>query len=129
MRLNRIFAQSIVLALVTSTTASAQVTLRNTARELTDGLSDVLHIWVSPFRAEGRDWISALGVAAGAAALLPVDDQVDSSRKVALVNETFVRRYLAPANPIGATMKTVVEPGGSANDSITPGGPVRTNHS
>jgi len=78
MRLNRIFAQSIVLALVTSTTASAQVTLRNTARELTDGLSDVLHIWVSPFRAEGRDWISALGVAAGAAALLPVDDQVDS---------------------------------------------------
>ncbi len=37
-----------------------------------------LHIWVSPFRAEGRDWISALGVAAGAAALLPVDDQVDS---------------------------------------------------
>jgi len=78
MRLNRIFAQSIVLALVTSTTASAQVTLRNTARELTDGLSDVLHIWVSPFRAEGRDWISALGVAAGAVALLPVDDQVDS---------------------------------------------------
>jgi membrane-associated phospholipid phosphatase len=78
MRLKKITAQSIVLALVASTTASAQVTLRNTARELTDGLSDVLHIWVSPFRAEGRDWISALGVAAGAAALLPVDDQVDS---------------------------------------------------
>ena len=78
MRLKRVTAQFIVLALVTSTTASAQVTLRNTARELTDALGDVVHIWVSPFRAEGRDWISALGVAAGAAALLPVDDQVDS---------------------------------------------------
>jgi membrane-associated phospholipid phosphatase len=78
MRLKKVSAQFIVLALVTSTTASAQVTLRNTARELTDALGDVVHIWVSPFRAEGRDWISALGVAAGAAALLPVDDQVDS---------------------------------------------------
>jgi membrane-associated phospholipid phosphatase len=78
MRLKRVTAQFIVLALFTSTTASAQVTLRNTARELTDALGDVVHIWVSPFRAEGRDWISALGVAAGAAALLPVDDQVDS---------------------------------------------------
>jgi len=78
MRLKKVTAQFIVLAFVTSTTASAQVTLRNTAREFTDALGDVVHIWVSPFRAEGRDWISALGVAAGAAALLPVDDQVDS---------------------------------------------------
>jgi len=38
----------------------------------------VLHIWTSPFHAERRDWIAALGVAAGAVALLPQDDQIDS---------------------------------------------------
>jgi membrane-associated phospholipid phosphatase len=78
MRLKKTTAYSIVLALIVSTSASAQVTFRNTGRELRDALGDVLHIWVSPFQAERRDWISALGVVGGAAALLPVDDQVDS---------------------------------------------------
>jgi predicted permease len=32
------------------------------------------------------------------------------SRRVALVNETFARRYLAPSNPIGAMVRTVAEP-------------------
>ena len=36
------------------------------------------HIWTSPFHAGQQDWISAIGVAAGAAMLVPVDDQVDS---------------------------------------------------
>jgi predicted permease len=33
-----------------------------------------------------------------------------TSRKVALVNETFARRYLGLANPIGVTVRTVAEP-------------------
>ena len=33
-----------------------------------------------------------------------------TSRRVALVNETFARRYLGPANPIGVTVRTVAEP-------------------
>jgi predicted permease len=33
-----------------------------------------------------------------------------TSRKVALVNETFVRRHFAGANPIGGTVRTVAEP-------------------
>jgi predicted permease len=39
-------------------------------------------------------------------------DETDTatSRKVALVNETFARRYLGPANPIGVTVRTVAEP-------------------
>src|SRR6266581_965330 len=34
-----------------------------------------------------------------------------TSPKVALVNETFLRRFLGNANPIGATMRTGAEPG------------------
>jgi predicted permease len=37
-------------------------------------------------------------------------DRADS-RAVAIVNETFVKRYLGTANPIGAQMRTVGEPG------------------
>jgi len=39
-----------------------------------------------------------------------VESDTATSRKVALVNETFVRRYLAPANPIGVAVRTVAEP-------------------
>ena len=78
MRLPRAIAPTLVLALTFATSASAQVTFRNTGRELRDALGDVVHIWISPFQAGPRDWAGALGVAAGAAALLPVDDQVDS---------------------------------------------------
>jgi len=78
MRLPKTIAHTLVLALTAATTASAQVTLRNTGREFGDALGDVLHIWISPVQADRRDWISAIGVAAGGAALLPVDNQVDS---------------------------------------------------
>jgi hypothetical protein len=33
-----------------------------------------------------------------------------SSLRIAIVNETFVRRYFAGANPIGKTLRTVMEP-------------------
>ena len=66
-----------IAALATGPSAQAQVTLRNTAFEARDAFGDIIHIWVSPFRAERRDWISAMGVAAGAVALVPIDDQID----------------------------------------------------
>jgi len=66
------------VALSMATTATAQVTFRNTGIELRDAVRDIGHIWLSPFRAEQRDWIAAIGVAAGAVMLVPVDDQIDS---------------------------------------------------
>lgn len=78
MQLSRAIVPTFVLSLATATAASAQVTFKTTGNEIRDAFGDFLHIWISPFQAEPRDWIGALGVAAGAAALLPVDDQIDS---------------------------------------------------
>ena len=71
-------ARTLVLSLTLATSASAQVTFRNTGQEFGYALSDVLYIWTSPFRAKPRDVIAAIGVSAGAVALLPEDDQIDS---------------------------------------------------
>lgn len=38
------------------------------------------------------------------------DRDTQTSPRVAIVNETFVRKYLGGANPIGTTMRTVEEP-------------------
>lgn len=78
MRLRATIVGTTIAALTVAPGAGAQVTLRTTGHELRDALADVWHIWVSPFRAEQRDWIAVIGVAAGTAALLPVDDQIDS---------------------------------------------------
>ena len=78
MRLPRPIVPAFVLSLAVATTASAQVTFKTTAYEIRDAFGDFVHIWISPFQADRRDWLGALGVAAGAAALLPVDDQIDS---------------------------------------------------
>src|SRR5690349_7374334 len=78
MRLPKSLARTVVLAVTISSAAGAQVTFKTTGRELRDGLADIVHIWVSPLQASQQDWISAIGVAAGFAALMPVDDQIDS---------------------------------------------------
>ena len=78
MRLPTTTARTLILALTVSTSASAQVTFRTTGHEMRDAFHDFVHIWISPFQAEQRDWIAAIGVAAGAVTLVPVDDQVDS---------------------------------------------------
>lgn len=78
MRLSRAIVPTFVFSLATATAASAQVTFKTTGNEIRDAFGDFLHIWISPVQAEPRDWVGALGVAAGAAALLPVDDQIDS---------------------------------------------------
>ena len=74
----RVIVGIAIAALTMAPRAGAQVTFRTTGNELRDALADIWHIWVSPFRSEGRDWIAVAGVAAGTAALVPVDDQVDS---------------------------------------------------
>jgi predicted permease len=60
--------------------------------------------WVSPeyFETMGIPLISGRGFTQNDSA---------SSPRVALVNETFVRRYLSGANPIGQTLRTSPEPG------------------
>ncbi len=78
MRTTTTFAGSFVLALTIASTAAAQVTFKTTGYEIRDAVGDLLHIWASPFQADKRDWLGVLGVAAGAGALLPVDDQIDS---------------------------------------------------
>jgi len=77
MRLRATTVGIVIAALSNAPSVSAQVTLRNTAFEARDAFGDIIHIWVSPFRAERRDWIAAMGVAAGAIALVPIDDQID----------------------------------------------------
>lgn len=78
MHLRTTFTRTLALSVVAAGSASAQVTFRTTGREFRDALADIVHIWVSPFQAERRDWVGALGVAAGTAALLPVDDNIDA---------------------------------------------------
>ena len=69
---------TLALTVLAQSPAFGQVTFRNTAKEFGDAASDIFYVWTSPFRADGRDWLALAGVGAGFAALIPVDDQVDS---------------------------------------------------
>jgi predicted permease len=59
--------------------------------------------WVSP------DYFETMGIRVIRGRSLTREDTATSQR-VALVNETFVRRYLSGANPIGQTLRTSPEP-------------------
>ena len=59
--------------------------------------------WVSP------EYFETLGIPVIQGRSLTREDTA-SSQRVALVNETFVRRYLSGANPIGQTLRTSPEP-------------------
>jgi len=78
MRLQRTFVHATLLTFAAAGVLSAQVTFKTTGYEIRDALGDVVHIWVSPFKSEKRDWVGVLGVAATAGALLPLDDNIDS---------------------------------------------------
>jgi len=78
MRLRTTIAPALIFTLATAAALPAQVTFKTTGTELRDALADVVHIWTSPAHSEKRDWLGVLGVGVGAAALLPVDDQIDS---------------------------------------------------
>jgi membrane-associated phospholipid phosphatase len=78
MRLNATISKVVILSLTAAAALPAQVTFKTTGYEIRDAFTDVVHIWISPFHASKRDWLGFLGVAAGTAALMPVDDQIDS---------------------------------------------------
>lgn len=78
MRLRRTISYAVFLTLATAASLAAQVTFKTTGYELRDALADIVHIWTSPLHSEKRDWVGVLGAAAGTAALLPLDDQIDS---------------------------------------------------
>jgi predicted permease len=59
--------------------------------------------WVSP------EYFETMGIPVVQGRSLTLEDTA-SSQRVALVNETFVRRYLSGANPIGHTLRTSPEP-------------------
>jgi putative ABC transport system permease protein len=59
--------------------------------------------WVSP------SYFETMGIPILSGRRLEPTDTAASTR-VAVVNETFVRRYLGGANPIGRTMRTLAEP-------------------
>jgi predicted permease len=59
--------------------------------------------WVSP------EYFETMGIPVIQGRSLTREDTA-SSQRVALVNETFVRRYLSGANPIGQTLRTSPEP-------------------
>ncbi len=59
--------------------------------------------WVSP------DYFETMGIPIIRGRSFAREDTA-SSQRVALVNETFVRRYLSGANPIGQTLRTSPEP-------------------
>src|SRR5215207_896758 len=69
---------AVILSITSAAALPAQVTFKTTGYEIRDALADVAHIWTSPLHAGTKDWLGVLGVAAGTAALLPVDDQIDS---------------------------------------------------
>jgi predicted permease len=59
--------------------------------------------WVSP------EYFETMGIPVIQGRSLTAEDTASSPR-VALVNETFIRRYLSGANPIGKTLRTSPEP-------------------
>ena len=69
---------TLVLTLTSAATLPGQVSFKTTGNEFRDAVLDIAHIWTSPFHASKKDWLGFLGVAAGTAALIPIDDQIDS---------------------------------------------------
>ena len=58
--------------------AEAQVTFRTFGREFSHTVGDVLYLWGSPMRADGRTWLNVALTGAAFGGLLAVDDQIDS---------------------------------------------------
>jgi len=64
----------------------------------------------SKFTYVSPGYFSALGIPIRAGRDV-ADGDTSSARKVALVNETFVRRYASGAHPLGLIVRTTAEPG------------------
>ncbi len=59
--------------------------------------------WVSP------SYFDTMGIPLLAGRAINAND-TEASQRVAVVNQTFVRRFLGGANPIGKTLRTIAEP-------------------
>lgn len=45
--------------------------------DVKNSVIDLVSVWATPFQASGRDWLTAIGVVAGGAAIAPFDDNID----------------------------------------------------
>jgi membrane-associated phospholipid phosphatase len=76
-RARRVAALHVIPSFAAASLVHAQVTARSTGEELGRVFEDLAQVWLSPVRADTRDWVAAGLVSAGFAALLPVDAQAD----------------------------------------------------
>src|SRR5205085_8951742 len=61
--------------------------------------------WVGP------QYFKTLGTALVSGREFTERDNIEGSPRVAIVNETFVRKYFPNRDPIGVTLTTIAEPG------------------
>ena len=75
--MKRQLASATLLVTLIAPVAQAQRTFRTVGTDLKNAALDVVSVWTSPLRADTHDWLVFGGVAAGFAALLPFDDNID----------------------------------------------------
>ena len=70
---------SLALCIFTATAhaADAQSVGRMVASDVVYAAGDIIGTWVAPFHSSARDWLGAVGVVAGGAAISPFDDDID----------------------------------------------------
>lgn len=60
-----------------SSAARAQSVGRMVGSDVVYAAGDIVGTWLAPFHASARDWLGAVGVVAGSAAISPFDDDID----------------------------------------------------
>lgn len=76
-RMFRALLVALLAPLALSQAAGAQSVGKMVVDDVTNAARDFGAIWISPFRGSGKDYLIAGGVLVGAAALSPLDDDVD----------------------------------------------------
>jgi hypothetical protein len=66
-----------VLVLTLAQRSAAQSVVKQIGSDIGNAGKDVIGVWVSPFSASGRDWLGFLATLGAAAAVSPLDDDVD----------------------------------------------------
>jgi hypothetical protein len=66
-----------IVAVIAQSPAKAQSIPKMLGNDLRNVVGDAWDVWTSPLRAGPRDWLVAGGMVAGAAAVSPIDDNVD----------------------------------------------------
>jgi hypothetical protein len=76
-RNHAITAAVAIAAAIVQSPAEAQSIPNMLGNDLRNVAGDAWDVWTSPLRGNSRDWLFAAGMVAGAAAISPVDDNVD----------------------------------------------------